>query len=60
MLFGKRISDHAHGVWCRPGGKLDGGESWEECARRETIEETGLRIKSLEYITTTNDIYPNE
>ena len=29
--------------WSLPKGKLDPGESWEECALREVHEETGLR-----------------
>jgi 8-oxo-dGTP diphosphatase len=29
--------------WSLPKGKLDPGESWEECAVREVHEETGLR-----------------
>jgi 8-oxo-dGTP diphosphatase len=29
--------------WSLPKGKLDPGESWEECAVREVQEETGLR-----------------
>ena len=31
--------------WSLPKGKLDPGESWEECALREVWEETGLRCK---------------
>jgi 8-oxo-dGTP diphosphatase len=29
--------------WSLPKGKLDPGESWEQCAVREVQEETGLR-----------------
>src|SRR6185312_12575333 len=28
--------------WSLPKGLVDGAESWEEAARRETIEETGV------------------
>ena len=30
--------------WVPPGGKLQGGESIFDCARRETMEETGLSV----------------
>jgi 8-oxo-dGTP diphosphatase len=31
--------------WTLPKGKLDAGESWQEAARREVEEETGLRCE---------------
>jgi 8-oxo-dGTP pyrophosphatase MutT (NUDIX family) len=37
---------HRHkqlGIWLQPGGHVDGGETPAEAARRETVEETGLR-----------------
>jgi len=38
--------------WITPGGGLEGDERFEECAARETLEETGLdvRVGSLAYI----------
>ncbi len=43
----QRRSDN--GRWAPPGGRMEIGESAEECVIRETIEETGLttRIKRL-------------
>ena len=41
-----------------PGGKLHFGESFEQAAAREVLEETGLRIneEKLRVISVTNDI----
>lgn len=41
-------------------GHLEFGESFEECARRETLEETNLDIGTPAYLTTTNDIMADE
>lgn len=60
VLFGKRKNAHGDGSWCFPGGHLEFNESWEECAARETLEETGLRIKNVNFATATNDIFPVE
>ena len=32
-----------------PGGRLEKGESWEDCARRETLEEVGITVHGLEF-----------
>ena len=60
VLFGKRKSAHGHGTWCFPGGHLEYGESWEDCAVRETTEETDITIKNIRFSAVTNDIYPTE
>ena len=60
VLFGKRKNAHGDGSWCFPGGHLEFNESWEECAIRETFEETGLKIKNIHFATATNDIFPVE
>lgn len=61
VLLGKRKGSHGEGDWCFPGGHLEGGESFYDCARRETLEETGLEIKVIEEIPfATNDIFEKE
>ena len=34
--------------WCIPGGVMEIGESFEQTAKRETLEETGLEVESIE------------
>jgi ADP-ribose pyrophosphatase len=45
---------HAAGgfIWEVPAGRLDSGEAPEACARRELEEETGMRARALERLTT--------
>ena len=35
-------------------------ESLENCAKRETLEETGIEIKNIRFETITNDIFKDE
>jgi 8-oxo-dGTP diphosphatase len=66
ILLGKRNSDpikassalHGEGTWTMPGGKLEFGESMEDCALREVMEETGIKLKkeNLRMISISNDI----
>jgi ADP-ribose pyrophosphatase len=39
-------------IWEVPAGRLDGGEPPEACAERELEEETGMRARRLERLTT--------
>lgn len=39
-------------IWEVPAGRLDPGESPEDCARRELEEETGMRARTIEHLTT--------
>ncbi len=61
LLIGKRKStSHGHGTWHTPGGHLEFGESFEECARREVREEAGVEIADIRFLTATNDVFEKE
>lgn len=42
VLLGERLASHGSGTWAIPGGHMEGGETFEETAKREVEEETGL------------------
>lgn len=59
--MGERIGNLlGAGTWALPGGKLEMGESIEQCARREVLEETGLEIKSIKKYRFTDDFFDAE
>ena len=53
MLMLKRLKESSP-VWGLPGGKLEEGETWEECASRELLEETGLNASKFKQISWAN------
>ena len=63
VLLGKRHDDYKKadselkgaGNWTMPGGKQDFGESFEDAAKRETKEETGLTLGKVEVIALNAD-----
>ena len=60
FLIGKRLNSHGAGTHALPGGHLEFGETPEACAARETLEETGLKIANIRFLTATNDYMPAE
>ncbi len=60
VLMHQRKNAHGDGTWSFPGGHLEFGESWEECAKRETLEEAGIGIVNVRFGTVTNDIFEKE
>lgn len=45
VLLVKRGIEPSYGRWAIPGGTLKLGETLQECAARELLEETGITIK---------------
>lgn len=57
FLLGRRKNTGAgDGLWALPGGHLEGGETWEQCAIREMAEETGLEVVNPRFVTVLNVI----
>lgn len=57
VLLGRRRGAHGAQSWSFPGGHLELGESWAECAAREVREETGLELHALSFAAVTNDVF---
>jgi 8-oxo-dGTP diphosphatase len=57
VLLLRRKNVHGAGTWSTPGGHLEHGESIEDCAIRETLEETGLVAMGVHFIALTNDVF---
>lgn len=60
VLVSERLSGHGRGSFQLPGGHLEFGESFEECARRELLEETNLQCSQVKLIYVTNSIFGEE
>ena len=57
FLLGLRIGSHGAGTWALPGGHIEFGESIEDCAIREVLEETGMTINNVQPLTFTSDLF---
>lgn len=59
----KKENDENRDKWIGIGGKLEEGESPEDCVQREALEETGLTLQSYSYrglVTFVSDEYGTE
>lgn len=52
-----RRASHGSGKHALPGGHLELGETFEECAAREVKEETGLDLQNITYVHTLNSMF---
>lgn len=60
FLMGRRRNAHGDGTWSIPGGHLEFGETFEDTAKREVLEETGLAIENVRFGAVTNDHFKDE
>lgn len=50
ILLSKRKGSHGAGEYSWPGGHMEYMESFEECAKREVREETGIEIENIRFL----------
>ncbi len=58
VLLGRRDIEPRRGFWVFPGGYMDVGESAEQAAVRETLEEVHLEVRNLELLGVYTRIEP--
>jgi 8-oxo-dGTP diphosphatase len=58
VLLIRRKYVHGEGTWSTPGGLQEFNETLEECAARETLEETGLVVTDLHFVALADDFFP--
>ena len=56
VFLAKRHGAHGEDTWASAGGHLENGETLEECARREAMEELGVTVGDLRFLCLSNII----
>lgn len=54
VLLGKRKGSHGQGEYAWPAGHMEYMESFEECAKREVMEEAGIEIGNIKFLRLLN------
>ena len=54
ILLAERKGSHGENTWASAGGHLEFGETLEECARREALEEFGIDIQRMTFLCVSN------
>jgi 8-oxo-dGTP diphosphatase len=56
VFLAKRHGAHGEHTWASAGGHLENGETLEECARREAMEELGVTVGGMTFLCFSNII----
>ncbi len=56
VFLARRQGAHGEETWASAGGHLEWGETLEECARREALEELGVTVGGLQFLCISNII----
>jgi ADP-ribose pyrophosphatase YjhB (NUDIX family) len=59
VLLVERGKEPLQGWWSLPGGVLEAGETIHAAIRRETLEETGLVVEPVRFVTVFERIMPD-
>jgi 8-oxo-dGTP diphosphatase len=59
LLMVRQRSGHWAGKWILPGGKLEIGESFEQCIEREVFEETYCKVKAMRQVSAITSYSPD-
>ena len=54
VFLARRQGSHGEDTWASAGGHLEWGESLEDCARREALEELGVVVDDLRFLCLSN------
>lgn len=60
LIAQRNAGDFLGGYWEFPGGKIEDGESVEQCLAREVYEELGVRVQPAEFFCIKEHTYPEK
>lgn len=60
LITQRHAEAHLGGLWEFPGGKREAQETFEECLRRELIEELGIDVEVEELVESLTHEYPEK